>query len=63
MNRFVRYALNRFSFSKFQSFAVLLAQLLMHDQDAALSLAAKAHYRVESALADTPSHTAVLNQC
>ena len=43
MNRFVRYALNRFSFSKFQSFAVLLAQLLMHDQDATLSLAAKAH--------------------
>lgn len=41
MNRFVRYAPNRFSFSKNRSFAVLLAQLFVHDQDAALSLAAK----------------------
>jgi len=43
MNRLVRYAPNRFSFSKFQSFAVLQTQLFVHDQDAALSLAAKAH--------------------
>ena len=43
MNRFVRYAPNLFSFSKFLSFAVLQTKLFMHDQDAALSLAAKAH--------------------
>ncbi len=41
MNRFVRYAPNRFSFSKLRSFAVLQTQLFVHDQDAALSSAAK----------------------
>lgn len=41
MNRFVRHALNRFSFSKFRLFAVLLAQLFVPEQDAALNLAAK----------------------
>lgn len=37
MNRFVRYAPNRFSFSKFQSFAVLQTQLFVHDQYAAMN--------------------------